>query len=96
MCQHVPEFNADSGVFTDCEQYNQGILTKGIYSSVIKYWDFLRQINHDFVESDRSNATIVQFLNDDRLATSERMEDYFFRIALGHLVQELESDINNL
>lgn len=25
-----------------CEDFNQGILKKGLYSSVIKYWDFLR------------------------------------------------------
>ena len=59
MCDYV-DFDSK----TDCENFNQGILKKGIYSSVIKYWDFLRQLNHDFLESDRSTATIIRFLNE--------------------------------
>ena len=54
VCQFVEYDN-----FTACEAFNQGILKKGIYSSVIKYWDFLRQLNHDFLESNRSQATII-------------------------------------
>lgn len=91
MCQQV-----DYSSFTLCEEFNQGILQKGLYSSVIKYWDFLRQLNHDFMESDRSNTTIQMFLNDPRLLLAERMQDYYFRQALAVLVDQLEADINNL
>lgn len=80
----------------DCEEFNQGILKKGIYSSVIKYWDFLRQLNHDFMESDRKNGTIKDFLNDPRLQAAERMQDYYFKIATTKLVNQLEVDINSL
>jgi hypothetical protein len=79
-----------------CEDFNQGILKKGVYSSVIKYWDFLRQLNHDFMESPRTNATIRTFLNDQRLQLAERMQDYYFRQALAMLVDKLEVDINSL
>ncbi len=34
VCEYVAEFVAD---LTNCESFNQGILKKGIYSSVIKY-----------------------------------------------------------
>ena len=91
VCQHVVY---DSQ--TACEEFNQGILKKGVYSSVIKYWDFLRQLNHDFVESDRTNATVRMFLNDDRLKLAERMQDYYFKKALAQLVSKLEVDINSL
>lgn len=91
VCQYVKYDSQDT-----CEAFNQGILQKGIYSSVIKYWDFIRQTNFDFLESNRTNATIIQFLNDQRLVIAEQMEDYYFRLALQQLVQELESDIDNL
>ena len=58
ICEYVSDFNEDDTVRRDCESFNQGILKKGIYSSVIKYWDFLRQINHDFMESNRTLAVI--------------------------------------
>lgn len=80
----------------DCESFNQGILKKGIYSSVIKYWDFLRQLNHDFMESSRGLPVIKQFLNEPRLKTAERMQDFYFKIALSKLVSKLEDDIDYL
>ena len=54
----------------------------------------MRQLNHDFMESPRTNATIKQFLNDPRLQIAERMQDYYFRRALQKLVGKLEVDIN--
>ena len=63
MCQSVP-YNVTMDV---CEGFNEDILSKGLYSSVIKYWDYLRQLNHDFLESSRNSSMIYQFLNDNRL-----------------------------
>jgi hypothetical protein len=54
LCDYVPALRS----VAECEEFNQGILKKGIYSSVIKYWDFLRQLNHDFVESKRTPQLI--------------------------------------
>jgi len=91
VCKHVGYEDTNA-----CEEFNQGILKKGIYSSVIKYWDFLRQINHDFLESDRSDATIRDFLNEERLVIAEKMQDYYFKLALQRLVNRLEDDIDYL
>ena len=73
ICEHVSDFNTDTTIRNECEAFNQGILKKGLYSSVIKYWDFLRQINHDFMESNRTLPVIMRFLNEPRLIIAERM-----------------------
>ena len=96
LCQYVDTFAKDPAIEATCESFNQGILKKGIYSSVIKYWDFLRQLNHDFLESNRSAAVQRSFLNEQRLQTAERMQDYYFKIALAQLVTKLEDDIDYL
>lgn len=54
VCQYVSYDNT-----TTCENFNQGILQKGIYSSVIKYWDLLRQLNYDFLESNRTQQAVI-------------------------------------
>ena len=92
----MSEFSDDARIKAECEAFNQGILKKGLYSSVIKYWDFLRQINHDFMESNRSLSTIKKFLNEPRLRTAERMQDFYFKKALTKLVSKLEQDIDYL
>lgn len=96
VCSYVSDFTATSDIHNTCETFNQGILKKGIYSSVIKYWDFLRQLNHDFMESDRTLPVIKQFLNEPRLEVAERMQDYYFKLALAKLVTKLELDIDDL
>ena len=96
ICEYVSDFNEEDQVRRDCESFNQGILKKGIYSSVIKYWDFLRQINHDFMESNRTLPVIQRFLNEPRLRTAERMQDFYFKRSLKKLVSKLELDIDYL
>ena len=63
---------------------------------MIKYWDFLRQINHDFMESNRTLPVIQRFLNEPRLRTAERMQDFYFKRSLKKLVSKLEQDIDYL
>ncbi len=89
VCQYVNYNNTE-----ECEEFNEGILKKGIYSSVIKYWDYLRQINHDFLESNRTKETIIRFMNEDRIKIAEKMQDYYFKLALSKLVTKLEDDID--
>lgn len=67
LCQYLPEFSSDKAQQTECESFNQGILKKGVYSSVIKYYDFMRQLQHDFAESKRGKKEIKDFINDSRL-----------------------------
>ena len=96
VCEFIDDFSKNQATRTECESFNQGILKKGIYSSVIKYWDFLRQINHDFMESNRTTPVIKRFLNEPRLKTAERMQDFYFKRAFKKLVSKLENDIDYL
>jgi hypothetical protein len=96
VCLYVQELGTTDQALSECEAFNQGILKKGLYSSVIKYWDFLRQLNHDFLESPRSLEVIQEFLNEPRLKIAERMQDYYFKLALAKLVTKLEEDIDYL
>lgn len=74
LCQYVQYESTP-----DCEAFNQGILTKGLYSSVIEYWDYLRQLNYDFLQTNRSRSMQVAYLNDPRLQIAYRMQDYYFK-----------------
>lgn len=79
-----------------CEAFNEGILRQGLYASVIKYWDYLRQLNTDFFNSRRTITEIRGFLNEPRLQSAEILQSRYFKSALGVLVTKLESDIDNL
>jgi hypothetical protein len=48
------------------------------------------------MESNRTLPTIKQYINESRLTTSERMQDYYFKLALTKLVRKLEEDIDYL
>lgn len=48
------------------------------------------------MESDRTLPVIKQFLNEPRLEVAERMQDYYFKLALAKLVTKLELDIDDL
>ena len=89
VCQYI-----DYGDTEACESFNQNILQSGIYSTVIKYWDFLRQMNHDYMESSRSVQELKYFLNGPRMKNAELMQDFYFKIALDRLVSRLEADID--
>ena len=67
-----------------------------MYSTVIKYWDYLRQVDHDFKESNRQMSDITGFLNDPRIAVGETIQDLYFEAALSELVNQLQQDINSL
>ena len=79
-----------------CEAFNQGILKQGMYASVIKYWDYLRQMNSDFFTSKRTNSDIRQFLNAPQLQVAEQLQDYYFRAGLSTLGTQLQDDIKSL
>jgi len=96
ICKNVPELSATSVIFTACESYNQQILTKGLYSSVIQYWDYMRQLNYDFSQSSRNQTQVWAYLNDNRLRVGLQMEDYYFKASLALLVKQFEADIDYL
>lgn len=86
ICQSVPELSETPVIFKACESYNQQILTKGLYSSVIQYWDYMRQLNYDFSQSSRNQTQVWAYLNDNRLKVGQQMEDYYFKASLALLV----------
>lgn len=79
-----------------CENFDSGILKQGLYVAVIKYWDYLRELNTNFLNSKRGIADIRNFLSQDELSYSSQLEELYFKSALTALVDKLQSDINNL
>lgn len=71
-------------------------MQKGIYSSVIKYWDYLRQLNHDFAQSSKNGEDRYKFLNDPGLKIAEKTEAYYFDKALNSLIDHLQNDMEEL
>ena len=96
ICQGVPFIVNNQTAANICENFNEDILSKGLYSTVIKYFDYLRQLDHDFKESPRQLSDIVGFLNDPRLQTLQQMQDNYLIYVYQILVAQLEGDINNL
>jgi len=93
VCEYIDEFKLD---IAGCEAFNQGILKKGIYSSVIKYWDYLRQLNHDYSNSQRKTADQYRYLNDPGLSVATEMQSKYLNISLNTLVRKLSVDIDTL
>ena len=54
ICDNLPELSQNETLRNDCQYFNQGILKKGMYSTAIKFIDYLRQLQHDFIESKRT------------------------------------------
>jgi hypothetical protein len=48
------------------------------------------------MESNRTLPVIKRFLNEPRLRTAERMQDFYFKRSLKKLVTKLEQDIDYL
>lgn len=102
VCSFIPDFQSD---LTGCNNFDEGILQKGIYSSVIKlfgllnmyrYWNYLEGINHDYLQSNRTNLDQYQYLNDQGMPVADQMLFKYLNISLNLLVNELSTDINSL
>eukprot|EP00831_Metopus_contortus_P034892 TRINITY_DN2778_c0_g1_i1.p1 TRINITY_DN2778_c0_g1~~TRINITY_DN2778_c0_g1_i1.p1 ORF type:complete len:220 (+),score=40.85 TRINITY_DN2778_c0_g1_i1:170-829(+) len=91
VCEYIPEFVSTKST---CEAFNQGILQKGIYSTVIKYWDFLRQLNHDYSQSSRTSTDQYKYINDNDLTVADEMQSVYLNISLNTLVSKLSEDID--
>ncbi len=61
-----------------------------------RYWDYLRQLNHDYNNSDRTVASRYKYLNDDDLTVAGEMQSRYLNISLNKLVNELSNDIDSL
>ena len=93
VCLVVPEFLANSQA---CQDFYEGILTKGIYTSVIKYSDYLQKLTNDFYSSRRTIQDQYYYLNDANVKTAETMQSFYLNISLSTLVNGLSADIDSL
>ena len=60
----------------------------------MKYWDYLRQINTDFMASKRAVSDQYKYLNDDKLIMAEQMQAYYFTVSFNYLIDLLEKDLD--
>ena len=45
LCSAIPVLNQQAAT---CESFNDNVLQKGLYASLIMYWDYLKHVNYDF------------------------------------------------
>jgi hypothetical protein len=50
-----------------CISFNNGILKKGLYSTVVNFWQDLTTINNDFLGSRRNITDTTRYLNNAKL-----------------------------
>ena len=67
ICEHVESIKNNAADYAECLTINEEMLTKGFYSTSIKYWDYTKQTIDDFLNSPRSQIDQRAFFNDDRL-----------------------------
>lgn len=80
----------------ECEDFNVGILKKGLYSTVTKYLSSLKQIDSQFQLLRKDNETSRDYINDQKVILSERTCDIYMKKIHDHLVERLEQDIAQL
>jgi hypothetical protein len=69
----------DNTTQAECLEFNDGILQKGIYNSIVKYWSQLSQIRYDFFGTPRAKSDIITFINNPKLIINEQMVDVYFK-----------------
>eukprot|EP00347_Sterkiella_histriomuscorum_P007426 403348965 len=80
----------------ECENFNLGILKKGLYSTITKYLSNLRDINSRFEILRKNNETAKDYINDWRIALSERTCDLYMKQIHLYLETLLMQEIDRL
>lgn len=101
LCELIPEFQAEGD---ECLSFNQGILKKGMYSTVVKYsktviyrlWDSLRQMNSDFLASNRNSTKQYAQLSSEEFRVAEEIKNKYLKIPFMRVVTGLDEDIGVL
>ena len=100
ICAHVPDFKEE---LETCQSYSQGILTKGTYSTVIKYifilcryCDYLYLLSFDFFNSKREPFEQYYFMNSKEMTMIDQMQSKYLNISLSLLSTRLQNDIWDL
>jgi len=76
-----------------CSSFNKGIVTKGIYNTMVKYWQQLRQLNLDFSKREDPLSEREKFLTDPRIVDSEIARDIYLKEAYTELKTQLVKEI---
>lgn len=71
-------------------------MKQGLYTTVIKYWDYLRKLHTSFFESSRDDDTIRGLLDDDEYAGANALQSTYLKSALKVLVEKLQGDVDDL
>ena len=70
-----------------------GILSQGLYSANVAYWDNMRAMATDFSNSDRSNAVVTETINSERFIQNEILKDLYFKESYVELLDQLDESI---
>ena len=79
-----------------CEEFQDGIMRQGLYTSTIKYWDYMKKLHTEFFTSERTRIFVKRFFNDENFNNIKTNQLNFFRGALTILITKLQEDINTL
>eukprot|EP00826_Nyctotherus_ovalis_P027027 TRINITY_DN2107_c0_g6_i1.p1 TRINITY_DN2107_c0_g6~~TRINITY_DN2107_c0_g6_i1.p1 ORF type:complete len:137 (-),score=1.25 TRINITY_DN2107_c0_g6_i1:400-810(-) len=62
--------------------------------AAFRFWDYLQQINNDYLNSDRKPVNQYYYLNTGDLNTADILQEYYFTEAINALVGSLNDDID--
>ena len=84
--------------FNSCAEFMGGILLKGIHSANIAYWDVIRKVTNDYLQTLPTQRTL-QFLRDlinaPSLVNNEILDSKYFSYAYQQLQNQLHKNIDN-
>ena len=93
VCSYITTFPTTT---TSCEIIDGGILTKGIYSTSVKFWDNIRQIHNDYINSDRLPTTLYSILNTKLINTIDTMHNIYLDVSINLIVDNILLDIEEV
>ena len=101
FCEHI--FHADeTAEIALCSQHMGGILTKGMHSANVAYWDYIRESTNDFLKKLGENPNEEQFrsyikiiLNEKRRIENEILYFKYFSLGFENLFDKLADEQGN-
>ena len=63
---------------------------------MVRFWDLLRQLDHDYRNSERGLINQYKHLKSEVLTMADQMQSIYLNVSISLLVNEFNGDINNL
>jgi PAS domain S-box-containing protein len=82
---------------TECEEFMGGILSRGLHSANVAYWDNLREFNNDFNKiplEERDFEFLHEVINDLRMIENEILQFRYFTASYNKLLEMLDQSID--